>query len=240
MALINCPECKKEISDKVKACPFCGFPFESTEDSKKEVQQVEISSVNLKPIEAGKRKKIIIGISIAVVVIGMGLLVTYFLGVKKYNSYIDYVNSAMESMLDGGSDAESLLNLTANVWRNTIYEKSDPSTDKYTKGNYGFHDDFNLSLAVLFDASSTKATISSMKANQSVVESIMKNVQEPPKGLENCYETLTELYATYKGITGLAINPSGSLTTFSENKSGKIDKFLELYDKLETQLPEKK
>ena len=29
MALINCPECEKEISDKVKACPHCGYPMES-------------------------------------------------------------------------------------------------------------------------------------------------------------------------------------------------------------------
>jgi len=28
MALINCPECKKEISDKVKSCPHCGYPLE--------------------------------------------------------------------------------------------------------------------------------------------------------------------------------------------------------------------
>lgn len=26
MALIKCPECEKEISDKSKACPHCGFP----------------------------------------------------------------------------------------------------------------------------------------------------------------------------------------------------------------------
>lgn len=28
MALINCPECNKQISDKAKACPNCGFPIE--------------------------------------------------------------------------------------------------------------------------------------------------------------------------------------------------------------------
>ena len=28
MALIKCPECNKEISDKVAACPNCGFPME--------------------------------------------------------------------------------------------------------------------------------------------------------------------------------------------------------------------
>jgi len=29
MALINCPECQKEISDKTKNCPHCGYPFEN-------------------------------------------------------------------------------------------------------------------------------------------------------------------------------------------------------------------
>lgn len=29
MALITCPECKKEISDQAKACPHCGYPIEN-------------------------------------------------------------------------------------------------------------------------------------------------------------------------------------------------------------------
>lgn len=29
MALIQCPECSKEISDAVKQCPFCGYPIKS-------------------------------------------------------------------------------------------------------------------------------------------------------------------------------------------------------------------
>lgn len=31
MSLINCPECSKQISDKVKACPHCGYPFEESQ-----------------------------------------------------------------------------------------------------------------------------------------------------------------------------------------------------------------
>lgn len=27
MALTNCPECKKQISDQAKTCPDCGFPI---------------------------------------------------------------------------------------------------------------------------------------------------------------------------------------------------------------------
>lgn len=29
MALIKCPECGKEISDKANSCPNCGYPIES-------------------------------------------------------------------------------------------------------------------------------------------------------------------------------------------------------------------
>ena len=30
MALINCPECKREVSDKALTCPCCGYPIRNT------------------------------------------------------------------------------------------------------------------------------------------------------------------------------------------------------------------
>lgn len=32
MTLIKCPECGKEISDKAKSCPHCGFPIEQKDN----------------------------------------------------------------------------------------------------------------------------------------------------------------------------------------------------------------
>ena len=43
MALITCPECSKEISDKVVSCPHCGFPLNKDAI---ETQKVKIASVN--------------------------------------------------------------------------------------------------------------------------------------------------------------------------------------------------
>ena len=37
MALIKCPECGKEISDRAKACPSCGFPIQVEEKSESTV-----------------------------------------------------------------------------------------------------------------------------------------------------------------------------------------------------------
>lgn len=33
MALIKWPECQKDISDKVKACPHCGYPLVEETDA---------------------------------------------------------------------------------------------------------------------------------------------------------------------------------------------------------------
>lgn len=32
MSLIECPECKKEISDKGNFCPHCGYPLQQEDD----------------------------------------------------------------------------------------------------------------------------------------------------------------------------------------------------------------
>ena len=45
MALINCPECGKEISDKAKNCIHCGYPLDSI-DSEKEPDVTENAAEN--------------------------------------------------------------------------------------------------------------------------------------------------------------------------------------------------
>ena len=245
MALIHCPECNKEISDKVKACPFCGYPFEAGADTKGELQQVEIASVNIASKDPARTKKILAGVIATIVILAISVAIFGIIKSnnekKTFNAYIDNLNLAKETMIEGGSDAESLLNLIAQVWYNSIWEISDPDTNKYAKSEgRGFNDDFNTSLmALMFDAT-TQYTISTIENNQVLVETIMKDLQNPPDDLDKCYDTVTELYSIYKSLTNLAVNPSGSLQSFTESKTQKIDKFLELYQKLGTQIPEKK
>lgn len=55
MALINCPECGKEISDKVKACPHCGYPLvENSEEN----NTIEFTEQKPKKMSAQKKKVI--------------------------------------------------------------------------------------------------------------------------------------------------------------------------------------
>lgn len=54
MALINCPECGREISDKAGSCPHCGFPINNNENvgiGKEESTISDLQKTDLPPVE---------------------------------------------------------------------------------------------------------------------------------------------------------------------------------------------
>lgn len=250
MALITCPECNKEISDKVNACPHCGYPIAAMSEQNTSVnppQQVEVVSVKVDP---QKSKKIIIGIVAAIALIAVCSLVAIMVNRQKEAAaqqeaaaaraaYIDNLTLARSTMLAGGADAESICNLTKSVWYNTIYKKTDIKTDEYTKGSYtgDFHDDFNTSLSYLYSDPSIIAKITGIKENQEEVTEIMRSLQNPPDDLATCFETIEAMYDVYSNFTSLAISPSGTLKSYSEDFSDYDNDFMRLYEKLDTQIP---
>ena len=72
MALINCPECNKEISDQCSACPHCGYPIKT---SLHENEQSECVTSPRKPFY----KRIWPWIIILVVIIAIGVSVIFLL-----------------------------------------------------------------------------------------------------------------------------------------------------------------
>ncbi len=257
MALISCSNCGKEVSDKAKVCPNCGYqlieefiaeevpvicedcgteiptdadvcpkcgcpvPEKNEKFDEPAPQKVEIASVNLPTVKKSAKKYIIIAIMVAIL-IGVGIVASSIIksnrSAKISAEYLENLKSATTTMLLGATDAEDAGNLIKSVWYNTIYEESDLKTDKYTRSNgYGFNDDFNDSLTALFSDSSFKSKISSIKSNQELVSGLMKALQNPPEEYVEAYESIKEFYDAYLDFTGLVIDPSGSLQTFSNN-----------------------
>lgn len=275
MAMIQCPECGQEISDKAKkcihcgrifveekvikeeiicgecgailsetdeVCPNCGCPVETKSSEAVKPQQVELTNIKM----TTNTKKIVVRIAAVAILCLVG-----FLGYKTYsnnkaakeyeaayNEYIANLEQAQILMISGGSDAESLCNLALRVWGNAIYEERDDETDKYTRKNYGWND-FNTALSNLYADSVTMTKVSNIESNQTSVKDLIKKLQNPPEGLDKCYETVSDLYEEYKKLTDLAINPSGSYKDFAENKSDAIDEFMASFEKLDNQIPEK-
>lgn len=186
-----------------------------------------------------KKKLVILGIVILIVVCG----VIGFVLISKNNkaSYIEKLETTRLEMLDGGSDAESLCNLTSRVWYNAIYEEYDDETDKYTRTDYGIADyfvDFNEALENLYSDEEIINEVSSIQDNQKNVKVLIKDLQNPPKDLENCYDTILNMYDYYKNLTDLAISPTGSLEDYSDSKNDAVDGFMTEFEKLDNIMPE--
>ena len=216
-----CEDCGEELPNNSTFCPNCGCPVttEISKTDKQSPQKVEISAVNLPVVKKSAKKYILISVSVVIVIailVTIGLIVKNNKAQKSKEDYIKNVKSASYLMLTGAAEAEEAGNLIKSVWYNTIYEKHDTKTDKYTtKNGYTFYDDFNDSLLVLYSDSVFGSKITNIEYNQESVSKLMKQLQNPPAEFEEAYRTLQDYYNAYLTLTDLVINPSGSLQTFS-------------------------
>ena len=238
----RCAECGAELEEGATECPNCGCPVEEINalDTQEKPQKVEVTGVKVT-----KRVKVIIGIVVALLLIGGATI----FGVNQYQKkkaaeeyaqrveeYADNLELATYSMLSGASDAETCGNLIKQVWYNAIYEEKDDETDKYTRPNGYFVSDFNDALGNLFIDTSFQNKISSIEENQKTVSSLMKELKNPPEEYKDAYESISELYDAYISLTNLATDPSGSLQTFSTNFNDADTETLNCYNAMKLYL----
>ena len=202
----------------------------------------ESQPVYFAPKNPVSKKKIIAIFVILIIIVGGGI--GAFLGVKAYKekkaaaeaasyaaNYSITFGNAINSMISGASDAESCGALIHDVWYNTIYEKSDPLTNKYTKNDLGrFNSDFNDSLAKLFKDSDYSSKITSIKSNMDTVADYMKRLQNPPEDQKNAYGAISDLYNCYLSLTGIVINPTGSLSSYTDAFNKADTEFVNKYN----------
>ena len=259
MAMTTCPNCGEQISDKAKKCVHCGAvlipeekkycpdcgaeledgmdtglkcgcPIEKAVETETVPQQVEVTGVKI----TKKSKKIIVIAAIAVIVAAKAAGEAQ----KQSEEYGTNLNMAAYAMLSGASDAETCGNLIKQVWCNAIYEKSDSKTDKYTKPKGYYVSDFNEALKNLFSDSSFSGQIADINDNKDTVNSLMKKLKNPPEKYKDAYESLSKLYDAYISLTNLAIDPTGSLQTYSQNFNDADNGTLNCYNALKMYLEE--
>ncbi|MBD5511792.1 MAG: zinc-ribbon domain-containing protein [Lachnospiraceae bacterium] len=80
MALINCPECRKEIEEEVLFCPNCGFPIKKQNETEQ-------------PVYKNKRY-----IGIAMCIIGCVLFIVAFARINNddYKFYLEHYETCMQ------------------------------------------------------------------------------------------------------------------------------------------------
>lgn len=254
MALINCPNCGKDISDKAILCPSCGFELKKDKGSSKNTITKCVECGNDLPFNADicpncgcpvKKTKVsifkkksfwITTVSfILVICCSIGGLLFYQekqneeknariakqkkaqqakqIKLEKEIDYYHNLKDACDTMQEGISLAETACNSIHDVWYNSIFDIKDSDTLQYTKGAY----DFDTALQNLYSDSKFSKKIEAIEDNQDSVKTYMQQLPNPPAKYKETYSDIKDLYDSYLNYTNLAIDPSGSLTTYTSN-----------------------
>lgn len=254
MALINCPQCGKEVSDKASTCPGCGYVLTKKEPNLvstnvcKECNEVfpidagicpncgcpiekmdEISKTETDNVSIAKKsKKKYIIISIVAVLLIIAGIVGFFVirSIKEQKVSDDYAKNLEIA-------TNTMMSGSSNA------KESDPDTDKYTKNDENvFYKDFNDSLSALFSDSIFMSKINSIQDNQETVSSLMKQLQDPPEEFEEAYTAIKNFYDAYIELTELSINANGSYNTFSSDFTNFDSKILKYYKAMDMYIGE--
>lgn len=266
MALVECPNCKGQISDKAGRCVHCGIIFIPEEKKICEECGAEICEGNSICLNCGCPVKIAddvkpdmvfqqtettgsakfqrIRVLVVVVLLLAVMAAAAGIGIMQYQrkqeareeealrlsqeraaeeallrsqEYSDNLELAVYTMLSGAADAETCCNLIQQVWSNAIWEKEDGETDRYTRPDGHFVEDFNDALDHLFADPDFIKQLDGITENQDSVNQIIKELRNPPEEYRDAYGALSEYYDAYLTFTNMAVSPTGSLDTFSKD-----------------------
>jgi hypothetical protein len=246
MALMNCPECAKEISDKSAVCIHCGYPIEKTPANAAQSDGF-VSASNQDTTHAGQKKSIaktrwlypVLGLTVLLMV---GTFGWYSYAEKQaeqqakqtHKTYQAGAYDLMSEMLNTVVKAEKMTTLNINVWHDAINDTDSPTTEKYIwDKNYGYLD-FNsafLNMAADPDISKARQEILTEKL---AIQTSLKALLPTPEQTAT-HQKLLALYALFEEYTSLAF-PEGSYTSYTEQEATSKASFLRIVSELKIEL----
>lgn len=190
-----------------------------------QVSKIDVSSKREAAVESStfkekfnknKKRNIAIIAAIAVVVIALiivGLIVAGETKAKQeYNNYINKLHETVEDIREGAVKAESLGTTVHDIWHSAIWkddEKWDADIEPYHS------DDFNEALSNFFYSTEGIKQVAEVEAYKGIVEDDMKELASPPKGCEQAYAAVSNVFDDYEKFCELATDPSGNLSSYT-------------------------
>lgn len=254
MALINCPNCNKEISDKAKVCVGCGHQLiNEVETVGKMVNCPEcdvitdtltdtcpncgypLNTIQTKTEETQKGKKVFKKKWFWVLTICLVLLISiisFAFNREKTENYNIEICTAVDEIMAVSADAEIIGNQICSVWNNAIFDKHNESTAKYTSTAK----DFNEALSNLFADEEFVKKTNSIRNKQSEIDAYLGNLKNPPEKFEDAYDEFKELYYAYSDYVDFVLSCKGSYNTYTENISKKSSALMKSYREIKVEL----
>lgn len=226
-----CKKCGSLILDGFSVCLNCGA--EVTENFPENKYKIKAEK-DLANARRKKRRKLIIG-----AILFLSVLIVITVSSFRYYSNINFeyylkMEDVTYKIFDGCSYTETALSQFDQVWRNSISQKQDPKTDKYTMKNGVFFDDFNDALYNLYADPNFLELCNNIVSNQYEIIYLMKDLKNPPKKYEDAYAVLNKLYDSYINFSNSAVKPTvgEDYETFFERTSTYQNSWYSLYQQM--------
>lgn len=214
-----CPNCGSFVAEGAKYCAECGARISSS--------YMDDPVRSHKKRKKGKGKRVLL-IILCILLILVGIL--YYLGSKYV--YSENFKQCIYDVMQSAVDVENAGNTIRKVWANSIYQTSDPETDKYTRADGGsgeFYPEFDTALDTLFSDSAFILSLHNIAAQRDNIAALMKQLSNPPSSFAADYNDLKKMYVCYQEFANLVLNTSGSLESFSESFSSADENLLKAY-----------
>lgn len=216
MALINCPECNKEISDKGNNCQHCGYPLVD------QSQLMKDSSSDL-----AKTKKPII---LFLILICVAIFITSMVLINNRKSEANILfKDSITVITSAGNNATNACSIILDVWSNAK-SRDFNSVFKYMfSGDVQNHEWSGLGMdkqgfstiswgSTAEEMNSFKERLDNLKTEKIYVDSKLKQIKDIRSNKnEKDVDAIVSYYDSYLKLYDAATNPSGNLLNYSAN-----------------------
>ncbi|MDZ5711369.1 hypothetical protein [Jeotgalibacillus haloalkalitolerans] len=151
--------------------------------------------------------------------------------VENSSDYHAKVEALQEAMMEAGIKAEEMTDQYYSVWYDVIYEDEVQIGGNVAK-------DFDTALYYQYIEFSDDGSIEELEELMASVETQISDLKSPPAEYQQTYDTQLEMYLSLKALSSLAIEPSGSLDSFTDDISRLVDEMLDANNKYTVQLPD--
>lgn len=146
---------------------------------------------------------------------------------KKAAAYQGELVQLAERIQEYAVDAYEVAAAEESVWRNSIYQERDASTDPYTMEDGVFLEDFNDALGKLYGDSDFQSKGAFIDSNRKSVAEGMSRLKDAPEGYEDAYQALKAYYDAYIRLTNLALNSAGYTYSDFNSELGDLNRELD-------------
>lgn len=246
--MIECPGCKKKISDKSDKCIFCGHNLKDPHvlHCKKckavlepytlicpkcgcpvdyeEFEKYEDYENGDAPKEGGH---LVRSIMLVLLIALLGVGVYYIYQYERHYEYYTTLEKVFDAKNKSDDEIQDCYHILISVWDNVISQRSDPETDKYTCVDGVFYDNPKEAVDKLYESKKFRTNLELIKKRVVRMEKLRDNLKDPPSDVARLNEAVLDLIDNHAALYHLLANPSDS---FIQVNSTFNDLFRERYE----------